>query len=60
LVNGPFEMVAPLYRSTDRYGRDLRVVRRKLPDGTTQSIAAEMRESGFARRYLGGFKAGWC
>jgi endonuclease YncB( thermonuclease family) len=60
LTEGPFEMVAPLYRDTDRYGRDLRVVRRKLPDGGTQSIAEEMRESGLARRYLGGFKAGWC
>ena len=60
LNDGPFEMVAPIYRATDRYGRDLRVVRRKLGDGSMQSIAAEMRESGFARRYLGGFKAGWC
>lgn len=60
LSQGAFEMVAPLYRDTDRYGRDLRVVRRTLPDGSTQSIASEMRESGLARRYLGGFKAGWC
>ena len=60
LNQGAFEMVAPLYRDSDRYGRDLRVIRRKRPDGSTQSIAAEMRESGLARRYLGGFKTGWC
>jgi endonuclease YncB( thermonuclease family) len=60
LNQGPFEMVAPAWRTEDRYGRDLRVVRRKLPDGSMQSIASEMRESGLARRYLGGFRMGWC
>ena len=60
LNQGPFEMVAPIYRDHDRYGRDLRMVRRKLPDGSSQSIAADMRESGLARRYLGGFKTVWC
>lgn len=60
LNEGPFEMVAPVYDRRDRYGRDLRTVRRTLPDGRTQSIAAEMRESGLAHRYLGGFKPGWC
>ena len=56
----PFELVAPIYRDTDRYGRDLRVVRRVLADGRHQNIADEMRNSGLARRYLGGFKTGWC
>ncbi|HEX6073248.1 MAG TPA: thermonuclease family protein [Sphingomicrobium sp.] len=60
LNQGAFEMVAPVYGTTDRYGRDLRAVRRKLPDGSMQSIAADMRESGLAHRYLGGFKMGWC
>ena len=60
LNEGPFEMVAPLYGDTDRYGRDLRMVRRTLPDGSMQSIASEMRESGHARRYLGGLRGGWC
>jgi len=60
LNEGPFEMVAPLYRDTDRYGRDLRVIRRKGPEGSYQSIASDMRESGLARRYLGGFRGGWC
>jgi endonuclease YncB( thermonuclease family) len=60
LNQGPFEMVAPVYGRQDRYGRDLRTIRRKLPDGSTQSIAEEMRESGLAHRYLGGIKPGWC
>jgi endonuclease YncB( thermonuclease family) len=56
----PFELVAPLYRDHDMYGRELRVVRRLLPDGSHESIAELMRKSGLARRYLGGFKTGWC
>jgi micrococcal nuclease len=60
LNQGRFEMVAPVYRDHDMYGRDLRVVRRKLADGSNQSIAEEMRESGLARRYLGGLRSGWC
>ena len=59
LNEGPFEMIAPLYRDTDRYGRDLRVISRKLPNGGTQSIASDMRTSGLAHRYAG-FKSGWC
>ena len=60
LNEGPFQMTAPIYGRTDRYGRDLRAISRTLPNGSQQSIAAEMRESGFARRYLGGFRGGWC
>jgi micrococcal nuclease len=60
LNQGPFEMVAPVYGKQDRYGRDLRAVRRTRPDGSTQSIADEMRASGLAHRYLGGLKPGWC
>ena len=55
LNQGPFEMVAPVYGKQDRYGRDLRSIRRG-----DQSIADAMRESGLAHRYLGGFKPGWC
>ena len=56
LNQGPFEMVAPVYGKQDRYGRDLRSIRRG-----DQSIADDMmRESGLAHRYLGGFKQGWC
>lgn len=60
LNQGAFEMVAPIYRDHDMYGRDLRVIRRKRPDGSYQSIAADMREAGVARRYFGGLRAGWC
>lgn len=59
LNQGPFEMVAPIYGRTDKYGRDLRSINRKLPDGSTQSIADAMRDSGLAHRYSG-FKSSWC
>ena len=53
-------MAGATYGDKDRYGRDLRTISRQRPDGSVQSIASEMRESGLARRYLGGFKSGWC
>lgn len=60
LNQGPVELVGRIDQTRDRYGRDLRAVRRTLPDGSIQSIAAEMREAGLARRYLGGLRSGWC
>jgi endonuclease YncB( thermonuclease family) len=60
LNQGPFEMVGRIDDLRDRYGRELRLIHRKLPDGSTQSIATDMRESGLARRYLGAFRSGWC
>ena len=60
LNQGPFDMVGSVTRDQDRYGRDLRALNRANPDGTTTSIAEEMRESGLAHRYLGGYKSGWC
>lgn len=60
LNQGPFEMVGRVGNQKDRYGRDLRLVRRVRPDGTEQSIAGDMRSSGLARRYLGGLRGGWC
>lgn len=59
LNQGRFEMVAPVYGDKDRYGRELRALRRKSGDGYA-SLAEEMREAGLAHRYLGGFKQGWC
>ena len=59
LNQGPFEMVAPAYGDRDKYGRELRTIQRKQADGSFQSIASEMRESGLAHRYTG-FKTGWC
>ena len=60
LNQGPFEMVGGAGNQQDGYGRDLRALRRTLPNGTVQSIAEEMRSSGHARRYLGGLRGGWC
>ena len=60
LNQGPFEMVGRSFNDHDRYGRDLRALSRRRADGTVQSIADDMRASGLAHRYLGGFKAGWC
>lgn len=60
LNEGPFEMVARLDDPTDRYGRELRALRRLGQDGTYRSLAAEMRDSGLARRYMGGFRRSWC
>lgn len=59
LNQGPFNMIGRIDDARDRYGRDLRVVTRRRPDGTIQSIAEDMRASGLARRYLGR-KASWC
>ena len=59
LNQGPFAMTGRIDDMTDRYGRDLRVVTRKKPDGSTQSIAEDMRSSGLAHRYLG-TKTSWC
>lgn len=59
LNQGPFAMTGRIDDMTDRYGRELRVVTRTRPDGATQSIAADMRASGLARRYLGR-KSSWC
>lgn len=59
LNQGPFEMVGRIDDQRDRYGRDLRTLRRVRPDGTTQSIADAMRSSGLAHRY-NGFKTSWC
>lgn len=59
LNEGPFVMRGRIDRPRDRYGRELRSVSRQRPDGSTQSIAAELRGAGLARRYLGR-KASWC
>ena len=59
LNQGPFEMTGRIDDLSDRYGRDLRVITRKKPDGTIQSIAEDMRANGLAHRYLGR-KSNWC
>jgi micrococcal nuclease len=59
LNHGPFEMTGRFDDMKDRYGRDLRALNRPNPDGTTTSIAEEMRKSGLAHRYVG-MKSSWC
>ena len=59
LNQGAFEMAGRVDDMKDRYGRDLRSISRKRPDGSVQSIASDMRTSGLAHRYTG-FKTGWC
>jgi endonuclease YncB( thermonuclease family) len=60
LNQGSFAMTGWAHNRRDRYGRELMAITRARSDGTTQSIAADMRESGLAHLYTGGFKAGWC
>ena len=60
LSAGPFEMRGWAHNRRDRYGRELMAVERRLPGGRVQSIGAELREMGLARRYDGGFRSGWC
>jgi micrococcal nuclease len=60
LNEGPFVMTGRVGDQQDGYGRDLRTLTRTRPDGTVQNIAEVMRETGGARRYLGGLRGGWC
>lgn len=57
---GPFDMAGPLGDPRDKYGRELRVLTRVKPDGTVQSLGADLLASGTVRRYLGGLRGGWC
>lgn len=59
LNQGAFTMTGRIGDMHDRYGRDLRTIERVRADGSVQSIADDMRESGLAHRYTG-FKWGWC
>ena len=59
LNQGPFEMTGRFDDMKDRYGRDLRALNRPNADGTSTSIAEEMRKSGLAQRYVG-MKSSWC
>ena len=59
LNQGPFTMTGHIGELQDRYRRDLRTLTRERPGGTLQNIAADMRNSGLARRYVGA-KSNWC
>ena len=60
LNRGPFRLSARIDEPADRYGRDLAIVKRVAPDGSEDRLADFMRERGYARRYLGGARGGWC
>jgi endonuclease YncB( thermonuclease family) len=60
LSDGPFVMTGWAHNRRDRYGHELMALTRTHPDGTIQSVAAEMRSSGLARYYSGGLRGGWC
>jgi len=60
LNRASFRMTARLDDPVDRYGRELRIVKRINPDGSEDRLADYMRDRGFARRYLGGWRGGWC
>lgn len=60
LNRGPFQMTARIDDPTDRYGRDLRIIKRVRPDGNEDRLAEYMQEHGGARGYFGGYRGGWC
>lgn len=60
LNQGPVIVASRIDRPTDRHGRELRALLRLRADGSTQSIAAAMIESGTVRPYLGGLRHSWC
>ena len=60
LNRASFRMTARVDNPTDHYGRELRMVKRIEPDGSEDRRADYMRDGGWARRYLGGWRGGWC
>jgi endonuclease YncB( thermonuclease family) len=60
LNQGAFAMTGRIDEPQDTYGRDLRALARQRPDGTTQSIAQDMLETGTVRPYVGGLRSQWC
>ena len=61
LNSGPFQMAAKRLDQTDRYGRELRVLSRVYPDsGKVRKLSDSMIAGGYARRYIMGYRAGWC
>lgn len=60
LSRGPFTMTARIDEPFDRYGRELRMIRRTRADGSVDRLADWMQSNGGARSYLGGWRGGWC
>lgn len=60
LNRGAFRLTARLDEPTDRYGRELRFVKRVAPDGSEERLADWMVEHGGARPYGGEGRQPWC
>ncbi len=60
LNRGPFDMTSRWDEPTDRYGRELMVLSRRLPNGEVEHIADVMQQAQLARSYSGGFRESWC
>jgi endonuclease YncB( thermonuclease family) len=60
LNRGSFRLSARIDQPIDRYGRELRIVKRINPDGSEDRLADYMTAGGFVRRYMGGWRGGWC
>jgi len=60
LSRGPFQLTKRKDEPVDRYGRELGIVKRVAPDGTSEGLAAWMIDQGHARRYAGGYRGSWC
>ena len=54
---GPIAMADGSVILTEIKGRRLTRVK---PDGTVQSLGADLLATGTVRRYLGGLRGGWC
>lgn len=60
LNQGPVTMVGRLDEPRDGYGRELKALIRKRPDGSELSIATELVRTGVVREYIGGGRSPWC
>jgi micrococcal nuclease len=60
LNRGPFQMTARIDEPGDRYGRELRIIKRISPDKQEDRLADWMQANGGARDYLGEWREGWC
>lgn len=60
LNRGPFQMTARVDQPGDQYGRELRIIKRVVPDKSIDRLADWMQTKGGARDYLGGWRGGWC
>ncbi len=60
LNRGGFIMTARIDEPNDRYGRELRIIKRIDSDNREDRLADWMQANGGARGYLGGWRGGWC